>query len=55
MPFWERLAILGGVLLGSLVLAKLVDARMRRRQLAAGAETRYRVLRRTVVTAHVVE
>jgi small-conductance mechanosensitive channel len=51
MPFWERLAILGGVLLGSLVLAKLVDARMRRRQLAAGAETRYRVLRRTVVSA----
>lgn len=51
MPFWERLAILGGVLLGSLVLAKLVDARMCRRQLAAGAETRYRVLRRTVVTA----
>lgn len=51
MPFWERLAILGGVLLGSLVLAKLVDARMRRRDLAAGAETRYRVLRRTVVSA----
>ena len=51
MPFWERLTILGGVLLGSLVLAKLVDARMRRRQLAAGAETRYRVLRRTVVSA----
>ena len=51
MPFWERLAILGGVVLGSLVLARLVDARMRKRQLAAGAETRYRVLRRTVVTA----
>jgi small-conductance mechanosensitive channel len=51
MPFWERLAILGGVLLGSLVLAKLVDARMRRRELAPGAETRYRVLRRTVVSA----
>jgi small-conductance mechanosensitive channel len=50
MPFWERLAILGGVLLGSLVLAKLVDLRMLRRDLAAGAETRYRVLRRTVVS-----
>jgi small-conductance mechanosensitive channel len=51
VPFWERLAILGGVLLGSLVLAKLVDQRMLRRNLAAGAETRYRVLRRTVVSA----
>src|SRR6266540_3553159 len=51
MPFWERLAILGGVLLGSLVLARLVDLRMCRRQLAPGAETRYRVLRRTVVSA----
>ncbi len=51
MPFWERLAILGGVLLGSLVLARLVDLRMCRSQLAPGAETRYRVLRRTVVSA----
>ncbi len=50
MPFWERIAILGGVLLASLVLAKLVDLRMRRGNLAAGAETRYRVLRRTVVS-----
>jgi small-conductance mechanosensitive channel len=50
MPFWERLAILGGVVLGSLVLARLVDARMSKRELAPGAETRYRVLRRTVVS-----
>ena len=50
MPFWERLAILGGVVLGSLVLARLVDLRMCRRELAPGAETRYRVLRRTVVS-----
>jgi small-conductance mechanosensitive channel len=50
MPFWERLAILGGVVFGSLVLARLVDLRMCRRELAPGAETRYRVLRRTVVS-----
>ncbi len=51
MPFWERIAILGGVVLGSLALARLVDLRMCRRELAPGAETRYRVLRRTVVSA----
>jgi small-conductance mechanosensitive channel len=51
MPFWERLAILGGVLLVSFALAKLVDLRMRRGHLAAGAETRYRVLRRTIMSA----
>jgi small-conductance mechanosensitive channel len=51
MPFWERIAILGGVLLVSFALAKLVDLRMRRGHLAAGAETRYRVLRRTIMSA----
>jgi small-conductance mechanosensitive channel len=51
MPFWERIAILGGVLLVSFALAKLVDLRMRRGRLAAGAETRYRVLRRTIMSA----
>jgi small-conductance mechanosensitive channel len=51
MPFWERIAILGGVLLASIVLARLVDLRMSRRELAPGVETRYRVLRRTVVSA----
>jgi small-conductance mechanosensitive channel len=51
MPFWERIAILGGVLLASFALAKLVDLRMRRGHLPAGAETRYRVLRRTIMSA----
>jgi small-conductance mechanosensitive channel len=50
MPFWERIAILGGVLVASLVVAKLVDLRMSKRELAPGAETRYRVLRRTVMS-----
>ena len=49
MPYWERLAILGGVVIASLVLARLVDLRMRRRDLEAGAETRYRVLRRSII------
>jgi small-conductance mechanosensitive channel len=51
MPFWERIAILGGVLVASLFLAKVVDLRMSRRELAPGAETRYRVLRRTIMSA----
>jgi small-conductance mechanosensitive channel len=51
MPYWERLTILGGVVLVSLALAKLVELRMRRGQLEAAAETRYRVLRRSVMSA----
>ena len=51
MPFWERLAILGAVVACSFLVAKVVDIRMRRRELAAGAETRYRVLRRSIMSA----
>ncbi len=51
MPYWQRFTILGCVLVLSLLAAKLVDVRMRRGQLAAGTVTRYRVLRRTVMTA----
>jgi small-conductance mechanosensitive channel len=50
MPYWERFTILGAVFLASLALAKLVDVRMRRGHLAAGTVTRYRVLRRTVMS-----
>jgi small conductance mechanosensitive channel len=49
MPLWQRLVIVGCVVLASAVLAKLVDLRMARRQLEAGAATRYRVLRRSVM------
>ena len=49
MPLWQRFAIAGAVILGSLLLAKLIDVRMSRYKLAPGTETRYRVLRRTVV------
>ena len=54
MPFWERIAILAGVVLASFVLARLVDLRMRRGNLEAAAETRYRVLRRSVMAAIVI-
>src|SRR5438093_3575901 len=51
MPYWQRFAVLGGVVLGSFLLARLIDLRMRRSHLAAGAVTRYRVLRRSVMSA----
>ncbi len=51
MPYWERFTILGVVVLASLVVARLVHLRMRRRPLAPGAETRYSVLSRTITTA----
>src|SRR5207249_8232635 len=51
MPFWHRLVVVGAVILASAVIAKLIDLRMARKKLAPGAETRYRVLRRSVMTA----
>jgi small-conductance mechanosensitive channel len=50
MPWWHRLAVLGGVLLVTLVAARFADRRMARRELPAAAFTRYRVLRRSVIT-----
>jgi small-conductance mechanosensitive channel len=49
MPFWERATIVVVVIAAALLLAKLADLGMRRVQLRAGAETRYRVLRRAVM------
>ena len=49
MSFWHRLVIVAAVIVASAILAKLLDLRMRRKQLAPGAETRYRVLRRSVM------
>jgi small-conductance mechanosensitive channel len=49
MPFWERAIIAAVVIIGAIVLAKVVDLAMRRVELEAGAETRYRVLRRAVM------
>ena len=51
MPLWERLSIVGGVLLATAIVARLIDRAIARRQLDPGQATRYRVLRRTVVTS----
>ena len=49
-PFWHRAAVFGAVLLLTLVVARLVDRRLARRELPAAAVTRYRVLRRSILT-----
>ena len=51
MPSWERLAIVGGVLLVTAAAALLVDRSIGRRDLPPDAITRYRVLRRIVISA----
>ena len=51
MPLWHRLAVFGAVLFVTVVVARLVDSRIARRQLDPGQQTRYRVLRRSIATA----
>src|SRR3954449_10084536 len=53
MPLWHRLLVFGVVLLITLVIARLIDRRIARRQLTPEAMTRYRILRRSV-TATIV-
>jgi small conductance mechanosensitive channel len=48
MPSWQRLAIVGVVLLATVVVARLIDGRIARRDLPPEAMTRYRVLRRSI-------
>jgi small-conductance mechanosensitive channel len=48
---WTRVGIAVGVIVAAGTLAKLVDSRMAHRQLDPAAETRYKVLRRSVFTA----
>jgi small-conductance mechanosensitive channel len=50
-PLWHRLAIVGGVLLVTLVIARLIDRRIARRDLPPESITRYRVFRRSITTA----
>ncbi len=50
-PLWTHFLIAGVVILIALALAKLVDSRIARRDLAPAAATRYRVARRTIVAA----
>src|SRR5438270_2458934 len=51
MPLWHRLVVVGAVLLVTGIVARLVDARIARRDLDPVQKTRYRVLRRTVATS----
>jgi small conductance mechanosensitive channel len=51
MPLWHRLVVVAVVLAVTIVVARLADRRIARRQLAPEAITRYRVLRRSVTTA----
>jgi small conductance mechanosensitive channel len=51
MPLWQRLAVIGVVMLVTVVVARLIDRRIARRELPPEAITRYRVLRRSVATA----
>jgi small conductance mechanosensitive channel len=48
MPLWQRLLIVGVVLVATTVVARLIDRRIARYQLAPEAMTRYRVVRRSV-------
>ena len=54
MELWVRLAAGGGLILVTIVAAKLIDRAIARRQLDPEATTRYRVLRRTILTAVLV-
>src|SRR5438067_1109944 len=49
--FWQHLTIAGAMVVVASALAKIVDWRISRHDLAPEAITRYRVLRRTVVAA----
>ena len=50
MPLWHRLIVVGVVMLITVVVARLIDRRIARRNLAPEAITRYRVVRRSVTT-----
>jgi small conductance mechanosensitive channel len=50
MPLWHRLAVVGVVMLFTVIVARLIDRRIARRDLAPEAITRYRVVRRSVTT-----
>ena len=50
MPFWHRLIVVGVVMFVTIVVARLIDRRIARRDLPPEAITRYRVVRRSVTT-----
>src|SRR3954470_312518 len=49
MPYWERFTVLAVVVGLAILLAKFVDSRIRRLNLDPASETRYRVLRRSLM------
>jgi small-conductance mechanosensitive channel len=48
MPFWHRLIVVGVVMFATIVLARMIDRRIARRDLPPEALTRYRIVRRSV-------
>src|SRR6266567_3246849 len=54
MPLWHRLVIVAVVLLVTIVVAKLIDRRIARKDLSTESMTRYRILRRSITTAIMV-
>src|SRR3954451_25011685 len=54
MPFWHRLVIAAAVFLAVTVVARIIDWRLSKRQLAPEAATRYKVLRRSITTTILV-
>jgi small-conductance mechanosensitive channel len=51
MEIWERWLLVAVIVVGAIVLAKIVDWRMSKRELPAAAATRYGILRRSLMTA----
>ena len=51
MPLWHRLIVVGVVMLITVFVARLIDRRIAKRQLAPETMTRYRVVRRSVTMA----
>jgi len=51
MLLWHRLAVVGVVMLFTIVVARLIDRRIALRELPPEAITRYRVARRSITTA----
>ena len=50
MHSWHRLIVAGVVMVATVVLARMIDRRIARRDLPPEAITRYRVLRRSITT-----
>src|SRR5436309_3059691 len=48
MPFWHRLIVVGVVMFVTIVVARLIDRRIARRDLPPEAITRYRIVRRSI-------